>query len=297
VIATSPADSAVGVDRSAVVEMLFSEPMERASVRDNIRVYPPVGLPSYDWSGRRFRIAWGDSLREATTYQVFLSGRARDLRHVTMGQPISIRFSTGDSLAPGRITGVLRSKTLRRQGVPVLLFPAAGASPDTSRALEPSYQTETDTTGVYAFSGLPLDEPFDVYAFYDGNGDDYFDAEEDVLAGHDAVVRLTPGRTLADSINIVAVNPRAPGILNGSIASPDSSARFRIEVRAAADSSFVTRVERDGPGTFAVRVPAGRYWLAARRLASAPRAPRTPRTGAAAPSPPPCRRPPPSTTR
>ncbi len=274
-VATTPADSSVGVDRLAAVEILFSESMERASVRDNLRLYPPVGRPNYSWSGRRFRVTWGDSLRAGTTYQVFLSGRARDLRNVPMAAPIVILFSTGDSIARGRITGVVRAKTLPTRGIPVLLFPdSTGGMPDTTRALEPSYQAETDTAGVYTFSGLPLGVGFTVHAFYDRNGDEYFDSDQDVLAGYGRAVRLTPDRTLADSINIVAVNPRAPAILNGAIASPDSTARFRIEARAVPDSSLVSRVERTGPGTFALRVPAGTYWLAARRLASVPRAAR-----------------------
>jgi hypothetical protein len=249
--------------------------MERASVRDNFRIYPPVGLPHYAWSGRRFRIEWGESLRAGTTYQVFLSGRARDLRNVMMGTPAVIRFSTGDSLAPGRITGVLRAKTLGTRGVSILLFPdSTGARPDTTRALEPSYQAETDTAGVFVFSGLPLGEGFTVHAFYDRNGDEYYDSDTDVLAGRMGAVRLTPAQTVADSINIVAVNPRAPGSLLGSIASADSSARFRVEARAATDSSVVARVDRTGPGTFVVHVPAGSYWLSARRMASAARSPR-----------------------
>ena len=274
-LATTPADSSVGVDRVTGVEILFSEAMERASVRDNLRLYPPAGLPNYSWSGRRFRVSWGESLRAGTTYQLFLSGRARDVRNVELGAPLVILFSTGDSIARGRIAGVVRAKTLPIRGVPVLLFAdSTGGMPDTTQALEPSYKAETDSAGAYAFSGLPIGEGFTVHAFYDRNGDEYFDSDSDVLAGHDAAVRLTPDRTLADSINIVAVNPRAPAILNGSIASPDSSARFRIEVRAAPDSSVASRVERTGPGTFSVRLPAGSYWLAARRLASAARAAR-----------------------
>ncbi|HSQ61456.1 MAG TPA: Ig-like domain-containing protein [Acidobacteriota bacterium] len=284
VLATSPADSSLRVPRDGTVELLFSEGMDRASVRDNVRLFPPAGRPGYDWSGRRFRVTWGESLRAGTTYQVFLSGRARDLRGVLMGRPSLIRFSTGDSIAPGAITGVLRAKTLTRQGVPILLFPdLLGARPDTSYAFEPAYQAETDTAGVYAFAGLPLDEGFTVHAFYDRNGDSYFDGEQDVLASYGEAVRLTPGRALADSINLTAVDPRAPGILSGSIVTPDSTARFRIEIRAAADSSVVAKTERLGPGTFAVRVPAGSYRVSARRLATVFR---PARPGAVAPAAP-----------
>ncbi len=275
VLATSPADSAVNVSSGTGIELLFSETMDRASVRDNLRLYPPPGRLSYRWSGHRFRIEWGDSLEPGTTYQLFLSGRARDLRGVPLGSRLQLRFSTGPALAAGRIEGRVRAKTLRVAGVPILLFPdSLGLRPDTTGAFEPTYQTETDTAGVYRFSGLSLGRGYTVHAFFDRNGDSYLDRELEVVAGHGVVVRLTPERSVADSIDIVAVDPKAPGNLNGSIASPDSSARFLVEARASADSTLIARVERIGPGIFAVRVPAGSYRLSARRMATTARAAR-----------------------
>jgi len=273
IVATSPADSSVNVSRSGSVEILFSEAMDRGSVRDNVRIYPPIERPTYRWSGgRRFRVEWGESLNAGTTYQLFLSGRARDLRGVPLGTRLQLRFATGPALAPGRIEGRLRAKTLPIRGVPILLLPdSLGLRPDTTAAFEPVYQTETDTAGVYVFTGLPPNEGFTVQAFYDNNNDSYYDRETEVMAGYGAVVRLTAQRTVADSINIVAVNPRAPALLNGAIASPDSTARFVVEARGTADSVVVARVERIGPGTFAVRVPAGSYRLNARRSAVAAR--------------------------
>ena len=283
IVAASPADSAVNVERTGSVEVLFSESMERASVRDNVRIYPPTNRPSFRWSGRRFRVEWAESLDAGTTYQLFLSGRARDLRGVPLGIPLMIRFSTGEALSPGGIRGKIRAKTLPTRGVPVLLLPASlGLRPDTTDAFEPVYQTETDTAGVYEFTGLPLDRGFTVQAFYDRNGDSYVDRENDVVAGYGAVVRLTPERMVADSINIVAVDPRAQAILSGTIASPDSSARFVVEARAAAESTVVARMERKGPGPFALRVPAGTYRLNARRLAAVARPTMPARVGAAA---------------
>jgi hypothetical protein len=273
VMASAPADSAVNVSSGTGIELLFSEAMDRASVRDNLRIYPPPGRLNYRWSGHRFRIEWGDSLERGTTYQVFLSGRARDLRGVPMGARFQLRFSTGSALAPGRIEGRIRAKTLGINGIPILLFPdSLGLRPDTTSNFEPTYQTETDTAGVYRFSGLPLDRGYTVHAFYDRNGDSYLDRDAEVVASYGPVVRLTPVRMLADSINIVAVDPKAPAVLNGTIATPDSSAHFRIEARASVDSMLVARTERVGPGPFGLRVPAGSYRLTARRLAAAARA-------------------------
>jgi hypothetical protein len=263
----------VNVASAEGVELLFSEAMDRPSVRDNLRIYPPPGRIAYHWSGRRLRIEWGDSLEPNVTYQLFLSGRARDLRGVALGTPLQLRFATGARLAPGRLSGRLRAKTLGFRGVPILLLPdSLGLRPDTADvAFEPVYQTETDTSGVYEFTGLPLERGFTVHAFFDRNGDATVDPESDVVAGYGQVVRLTPERSVADSINLVAVDPRAPAILTGAIESPDSTARFLLEARTAADSTLVARTERIGPGTVALRVPAGSYRLIARRTTPAAR--------------------------
>jgi len=267
VIATSPADSSVRVPTDVVVEFLFSEAMDHGSVRDATRIRPPVERPQYRWSGRRFRVSWVERLRPNTTYHVVLRGSARDAHGMALGAPVAIHFATGDSLAPGRITGVLRAITLRRDRVPILVFPAAyGSRPDTAAEFEPLYEAATDTAGVYAVTGVELEQSYRVFAFYDKNANDSFDEDLDLLAGYPDPIRLTPDREVADSINIVAVDPRAPAVLLGTIAAGDSTAHYRVEARGVADSTVAKRVERVGPGPFRLPVPAGSWTLRAIRL-------------------------------
>ena len=266
VIAVTPADSTVGVARDAGVEFLFSESMDHATVRDGIRAYPPPGRPTLDWSGRRARLVWDRPLAENTTYIVVVSGSARDQRGVPMGAPATIRFSTGASLDSGRISGVLRTHTLVKRGVPILAFAdSLGPRPDTTDAT-PSYATETDTAGVYEMTALPVGRGFTVLALFDLNTNGAIDPGVDLVALYPEPVRLTAQRARADSINIVAIDPRAPAVLNGTIASRDSTARYRIEARETTDSSLVVRVERVGPGAFTVRVSAGTYRLRVAKL-------------------------------
>lgn len=268
VVAVTPADSAVNVPRDVQIEVIFSESMDRASVRDGIRVYPPVGKLNLDWSGRRVRIQWDKPLAESTSYVLLLSARSRDARGVFMGNPRTVRFSTGNEIARGKIRGVVRGRTLRRQGVSILAYADTLARPDTTGSLAPSYATETDTAGVYELTGLPANHAFHVYAFYDLNANGSFEPDADLMAPYPGVVRLTPAHEEADSINIVAVDPRAPATLNGIIASHDSTARFEIVARDVADSSLFRRVQRVGPGSFTLKVPPGTYRLKATRLAT-----------------------------
>ena len=106
-----------------------------------------------------------------------------------------------------------------------------------------------------------------VFAFFDKTGNGTYEEDQDVLAGWPTPIRLTPERAVADSINIVAVDPRAPAILSGNVVSPDSTVRYTVEARAEADSSISRRVDRLGPGPFTLRVPEGIYLLRAIRQA------------------------------
>lgn len=263
VAAIQPADSSVQVPRNTGVDILFSEAMDRASVRDGIRVYPPAGRQLYDWSGKRIRVTWEQPLAERTTYSLLLSGTARDARGVPLGRAVTIRFSTGDSIDRGRISGVLRARTLRRIGVPIVAFPdSLGTRPDTL-GIPASYATETDTGGVYHLRGLPVGNGFTIHAFYDLNNNGSMESETDLVASHPGAIRLTSERAEVDSVNIVAIDPRAPAVLSGTIATVDSTSRFRVEAIAVDDSTLFRRVERRGPGGYTLRVPAGTYRLRA----------------------------------
>jgi hypothetical protein len=267
VIAT-PADSSVRVPREGPVEITFSEGMERATVRDGLRLYPPAPDLSLDWHGDRLRIGWDGLLDSATTYQLVLSAGARDVHGVPLGTPLHIRFSTGDSLDPGAIRGVLRARKLPTKNVPMALYAdSAGAVPDFG-ARQPLYSTETDTTGAYAFTAIRPDRAYGVYALYDRNRDGYIDPEADLIVAHEGAIRLTPERAVADSINLVAVDPLEPAVISGKIAAPDSTERYRIEARAESVTTEPGRhVERVGRGAYVLRVAAGRYRLVGIRLA------------------------------
>ena len=273
VLVTVPADSTTRVPPGTEIEILFSETMDRASVRDGFHIYPPPGGPSYHWSGRRFRVSWAGALSPATTYQAFLSAGARDAHGVPMGVPITIRFTTGDSLDPGKIRGVVRARTLPTKGVPIWAYPdSLGLRPDFSNAT-PSYATETDTSAAFALTGLPLGRGFTVHAAYDLNRSGAIDSATDIVASYPSVIRLTPERPVADSINIVAVDPHAPALVSGTLFSPDSTSRYRVEARSDSDTTFVRFIERKGPGDYLLRIPAGSYRLRAYRVAATPQVP------------------------
>ena len=144
-----------------------------------------------------------------------------------------------------------------------------GLHPDFANA-PPSYATETDTSAAYTLSGLPLRHGFTVHAAYDLNRSGSIDSATDVVASYPSLIRLTPERPVADSINIVAVDPRAPATVTGKIYSADSTSRYRVEAKADSDTSFVRFIERKGPGDYILRLPPGRYRLRSIRMPATP---------------------------
>jgi hypothetical protein len=267
ILQTSPADSSVRVAPDEGVTILFSEPMNRATVQDGLKMYPPPSNLAFHWAGRRLRVTWEGTLAPHTTYQLVLSANARDEHEVGMGSAVHVRFSTGDSLDPGVVRGVLRAKTLATKGVPMALYPETlGSRPDFA-AIPPAYGTETDTAGAYEFRAVHLGG-YTLHALYDRNRDGYIDPTTDLVLSFPEPIRLTPERSVADSINLIAVDPQAPAILSGRIVAADSLGHYRVEARADTDSVYVVaRADRVGPGEYVLRVPPGRYRLDALRLA------------------------------
>jgi hypothetical protein len=141
--------------------------------------------------------------------------------------------------------------------------------PDFTATL-PSYATETDTSAAYALTGLPLGRGFTIHAAYDLNRSGAIDSATEVVASYPSVIRLTPERPVADSINIVAVDPRAIATVTGTIYSADSTSRYRVEARSDSDTTFVRFVERKGPGDYLLRLAPGKYRLRALRVPPAP---------------------------
>jgi hypothetical protein len=267
VLFSTPADSSVRVSAAEGIGIEFTESMDRPSVEDGLKMYPPPPELSFHWSGRRLRVTWAGSLAAATTYHLVLSGNARDSHQVPMRTAFHIRFSTGDSLDPGSISGVLRAKTLARQNVPIVLYPDSLGGRIDFGAGQPVYATETDTAGAYDFTAVHLGA-YTLHALYDRNRDSYIDTTSDLVIHYPDVIRLTPERAVADSINLTAVDPQAPAIISGRIVTADSLSHFRVEARPDSDSTYVVRrVERIGRGDYALRVPAGRYRVTAVRLA------------------------------
>lgn len=166
-VSSTPASGNTMVDTDELV-FEFSEPVDEASFRNAFSIAPDIeGNPEIRRSGRSIRVRLPGALRPATTYRVTLDVTLRDARRVALDAPITMAFSTGESLdrsrLSGLIVGALDGKPVR--GVDVLAF----AAPDSaSLAAGPLYRTQTGSDGTFQLDYLAPGSYF-VVGVEDGN--------------------------------------------------------------------------------------------------------------------------------
>lgn len=166
-VTSAPASGDTGVDTDELV-FEFSEPVDEASFRNAFSIAPDVeGNPEIRRSGRSIRVRLPSALRPATTYRVTLDVTLRDARRVALDAPITMAFSTGESLdrarLSGRVVNALDGQALR--GIDILAF----AAPDSaSLAAGPLYRTQTGSDGAFRLDYLAEGTYF-VVGVRDGN--------------------------------------------------------------------------------------------------------------------------------
>ena len=85
-----------------------------------------------------------------------------------------IHFSTGDSLAPGRLEGKIITGRLKPQGVMVWAFDSQRC-PSNLGETTPEGVGQSDGTGEFSVGALPVGRSYCVYAHYDIDMDGHFE--------------------------------------------------------------------------------------------------------------------------
>jgi hypothetical protein len=224
-VASSPASGETGVETQELI-FEFSEVVDEASFRNAFSLAPDIeGNPEIRRSGRSIRVRLPEPLRAATTYRVTLDVTLRDARRVALDAPLTIAFSTGESLdrarLSGRVVGALDGKALR--GIDILAF----AAPDSaSLAAGPLYRTQTGSDGAFQLEYLAPGAYF-VVGVEDGNRNRRVDATE--------ALALPPVWPLAADTSFSA--PEEPWVLSRR----DATAPVLDRVRAVSDAQLELR--------------------------------------------------------
>lgn len=262
---SEPDSGAAGVPIDFHPSITFTEPMEPRSTIEAVEIAPGVPIKQRRWSGRTLTLVPEQPLDSAQTYTLFVSGTARDRHGNPYGGGATVVFSTAATFPPGSIAGQLTGKGLDEEGCYLWCY-AAGRTPDTT-ARDFDALGIVDEESRFEIVGLAVPGTYRLWAFADLNGNRSFEERSDVLTPIDTTFVLTAEGTRADSIELIVVNPRAPGELHGTVIDSlgDSTGVLRIVARLESDTTRSIMVDAEEDGDFEMRLDPGPWLLEAFR--------------------------------
>lgn len=216
---SDPAAEAVRVGGDTIV-LTFNEYIDARSLPGAFDLTPALdGVPTFEWRRRSVTITLPEPLREETTYRLTLGTDLRDANGVRLKQPITLAFSTGDTVSRGRLEGrIVESE--RGAGAPnldVFAYPAGFAGTDTlARGAKPLYRTQTGADGRFSLEYLE-ERAYYVVALRDRNRSRTLDPSEPFAAPPEPTI-------FADS---AFVAPEVPWLLATRDETPPEAERVR----------------------------------------------------------------------
>jgi hypothetical protein len=165
-----PRSNAVSVPRRMTARLVFSEPVNRASVEAALFLSPdPRERVRYRWRGRALDLIFLDSLEDERTYVISVGSQAKDLRGNPAGITNTIAFSTGEHIDRGRIDGWL-SGVSAPQAVSLWAYLLAGDSVVNPARQDADYRLQSGRDGRFRFEYLKAGR-YRVFAVEDRNQD------------------------------------------------------------------------------------------------------------------------------
>ncbi len=253
VIASVPENGAVNVAKSNVVQITFSETVDKNSAQSAIFISPlPDRDLAFKWKGKTLNIILPDTFKDATTYVVNIGANVTDLRKNKMEKSRQLAFSTGPRISTGRVDGFIADQEKAAIGVTVGLFDGITfADLPSFDSLYPAYMTQTGKDGRFQLDYLPDGEYF-LLAYGDGNKNQTFDFGQESYGLSDRPVHITDGQgpvTLnismikkdTASYHILSITPNGDGLIRVKFTNGLAPARFEgmfesVELTAVDDS-------------------------------------------------------------
>ena len=262
---TEPDSGASGVPLDFRPSITFTEAMEPRSTMDAVEIAPAVLIKQRKWSGRTLTLVPDQPLDSAQTYTLYVSSTARDRHGNEYGGGATVVFSTASTFPPGSIAGELTGKGFSEEGCYLWCY-VEGRSPDTT-ARDFDALGIVDEDSRFKIVGLAVPGTYRLWAFADLNGNRSFEERSDVLTPIDTTFVLTPEAMHADSIELIVVNPRAPGDVTGMVIDSlgDSTGVLRVVARQESDTTRTLMVDAAEDGEFEMRLDPGAWLLTAVR--------------------------------
>jgi len=170
ILASSPTNAAVNVT-AETVSFTFSEYVDQSAFTRAFSVTPDFdGRLEFKWRKRSVEVVFPEALRENTTYILTLDTNLRDARGVALREPLTLAFSTGPVINQGRISGQVVDAAGGEgvAGFDVFAYIAPDSLAPAVLPERPTYRTQTDPDGRFAFAYMSLD-PYFIIALQDQN--------------------------------------------------------------------------------------------------------------------------------
>jgi hypothetical protein len=176
VLATQPPAGSVNHPVRQKITIAFSEWIDAATAEKGVSLFPPLDKGfSVEVSGKHLTIAPHAAFAESTTYHIELSAAFKDLHGNSIGTPYQYVFSTGAVLDSATIRGCIVQRQRTVQPKAALFRHANAGLPDTALLQVPSYLTQTDSGGLFAFHNIRRGT-YTLLAFADANNDNRLNA-------------------------------------------------------------------------------------------------------------------------
>jgi hypothetical protein len=157
VVSTDPPNGTLNF-RGDEVTIVFSESMQEGQAASNVVITPiPARQPELDWSGKKLTIEFREPLVENRTYAITVGSGLTDIASPAnrLGQPYTLRFSTGSTIDSGVVRGQVLGAARRRAYV--FAWRVEPGAPDTLRPemTRPDFIAPVADDGRFALEGLP----------------------------------------------------------------------------------------------------------------------------------------------
>jgi hypothetical protein len=240
-LSSAPDSGASGVPRDARLSLTFSEGMEPRSTGESVSLAPWVEFRQQRWSGRTVTLVPAKLLDRDRTYTLFVGGQARDRHGNPLGSGATVVFSTADSFPPGAIEGKLEARGFSARGTFLWCYDVSRGHVPDSTARDFDALALADADGVFRVAGLTVPGRYRLWAFADLDGNRSYEPARDILFPADTTFDLDAARPRAVGIDLVVVNPRAPGRLRGAVLDTLEDSLGVVRVLAVADSDTTVR--------------------------------------------------------
>ncbi|MCF7797209.1 MAG: Ig-like domain-containing protein [Lentisphaeria bacterium] len=242
VIFSLPEPAATSVPVNTTINLVFSEKMVPASVRQAVRVAPePAGGFEVKTGWRKAKITFNEPLRQDQTYLITLDKSATDLRQNGLDGTFILAFSTGNRLDKGVLAGrVVGDKDVRRKGN-LLLYENTSRSLDSLRLTRPQYVFQPSDSGYFTLPYL-VERPFMVFYHWDKNQNRKMDTGDYFGRPHSTTVypqpdsatteiRIRPAMLPPENISLLGARSLSPTLLRLRISRSVTAVRSRRDLK------------------------------------------------------------------